>query len=104
MNTNLRDVHTAGLILARGGSKEIPKKNIRLLAGIPLLAWVLRPMIDCKKFQSIWVSTDDDEIAKVAMSWKAQVHLRAKEKAKDSSSSLESVQEFVRCHPGVICF
>ncbi|XP_067127360.1 N-acylneuraminate cytidylyltransferase A [Centruroides vittatus] len=99
--SNLNDIHTAGLVLARGGSKGIPKKNVRLLSGIPLLVWVLRPMIDCKKFQSIWVSTDDDDIAQIATSWNVQIHYRSKKVAKDTSSSLESVQEFLNYHPEI---
>ncbi|MED6265294.1 hypothetical protein CHARACLAT_023960 [Characodon lateralis] len=44
--------HVAALILARGGSKGIPLKNIKPLAGVPLLGWVLRAAIDCGKFDS----------------------------------------------------
>lgn len=40
--------HVCGLVLARGGSVRVPKKNVRSIAGLPLLAWVLHPMLDCK--------------------------------------------------------
>ncbi|MEQ2257799.1 hypothetical protein ILYODFUR_038533 [Ilyodon furcidens] len=46
--------HVAALILARGGSKGIPLKNIKPLAGVPLIGWVLRAAIDCGKFDR-WV-------------------------------------------------
>ncbi|MED6259777.1 hypothetical protein ATANTOWER_030720 [Ataeniobius toweri] len=44
--------HVAALILARGGSKGIPLKNIKPLAKVPLIGWVLRAAIDCGKFDS----------------------------------------------------
>lgn len=43
--------HLAALVLARGGSKGIPLKNIKLLAGVPLIGWVLRAAIDAGVFQ-----------------------------------------------------
>lgn len=43
--------HMAALILARGGSKGIPLKNIKLLAGVPLIGWVLRAALDSGVFQ-----------------------------------------------------
>ncbi|KAL3046148.1 hypothetical protein OYC64_004206 [Pagothenia borchgrevinki] len=97
--------HVAALILARGGSKGIPLKNIKMLAGVPLLGWVLRAAVESGVFQSVWVSTDHDEIEKVAKVWGAQVHRRSPEVSKDSSSSLETIQEFSRLTPevDVIC-
>uniref|UniRef100_A0A8C7FJK5 N-acylneuraminate cytidylyltransferase n=1 Tax=Oncorhynchus kisutch TaxID=8019 RepID=A0A8C7FJK5_ONCKI len=98
-------IHVAALILARGGSKGIPLKNIKVLAGVPLIGWVLRAAVDSKQFDSVWVSTDHDNIEKVAMAWGAQVHRRSPEVSKDSSSSLDTIQEFARLNPevNVIC-
>lgn len=42
--------HVAALILARGGSKGIPLKNIKMLAGVPLIGWVLRAAVDSELF------------------------------------------------------
>ncbi|XP_071315320.1 N-acylneuraminate cytidylyltransferase A [Trachinotus anak] len=95
------DRHCAAVILARGGSKGIPLKNIKMLAGVPLIGWVLRAARDSNMFASVWVSTDHDEIAKVAESWGAKVHRRSAEVSKDTSSSLETLQEFARYHPEV---
>ncbi|KAK9524980.1 hypothetical protein VZT92_017336 [Zoarces viviparus] len=97
--------HVAALVLARGGSKGIPLKNIKMLAGVPLLGWVLRAAVDSDMFDSVWVSTDHDEIEQVAKSWGAQVHRRSLEVSKDSSSSLETIQEFIRLNPeiDVVC-
>ncbi|XP_032440185.1 N-acylneuraminate cytidylyltransferase-like [Xiphophorus hellerii] len=93
------------LILARGGSKGIPLKNIKPLAGVPLIGWVLRAAIDSGEFDSVWVSTDHDEIEKVAKSWGAKVHRRSKEVSRDDSTSLETIQEFLKENPkvAVVC-
>ncbi|KAG9471187.1 hypothetical protein GDO78_015534 [Eleutherodactylus coqui] len=93
--------HLAAVILARGGSKGIPLKNIRKLAGRPLIAWVLRAALDSQAFDSVWVSTDNDEIEKVAKEFGAQVHRRSAEVSKDTTPSLETIQEFLQHHPEV---
>ncbi|XP_048862505.1 N-acylneuraminate cytidylyltransferase A [Brienomyrus brachyistius] len=93
--------HIAALILARGGSKGIPLKNIKMLAGVPLIGWVLRAARDSQVFDSVWVSTDHDEIERVAEAWGAKVHRRSPEVSKDSTSSLETIQEFSRLNPDV---
>ncbi|XP_051494361.1 N-acylneuraminate cytidylyltransferase [Apus apus] len=90
--------HLAALVLARGGSKGIPLKNIKLLAGVPLIGWVLRAASDAGVFHSIWVSTDHDEIEKVAKQFGAQVHRRSPEVSQDSSTSLEAIREFLNHH------
>jgi CMP-N-acetylneuraminic acid synthetase len=53
------------LIPLRGGSKSIPKKNIRLIAGKPLCAWVIEAAVGCERFRNVYVSTDSQEIADV---------------------------------------
>uniref|UniRef100_A0A667XD31 N-acylneuraminate cytidylyltransferase n=1 Tax=Myripristis murdjan TaxID=586833 RepID=A0A667XD31_9TELE len=95
------DRHIAALVLARGGSKGIPLKNIKMLAGVPLIGWVLRAAVDSSMFDSVWVSTDHDEIEKVAKAWGAKVHRRSPEVSRDSSSSVETIQEFVRLNTDV---
>ncbi|XP_055062917.1 N-acylneuraminate cytidylyltransferase B-like [Misgurnus anguillicaudatus] len=93
--------HRAALILARGGSKGIPLKNIKVLAGVPLIGWVVRAALDSDVIDSVWVSTDHDEIERVARIWGAKVHRRSPEVSRDSSSSLETIQEFIRLRPEV---
>ncbi|XP_042528802.1 N-acylneuraminate cytidylyltransferase [Dipodomys spectabilis] len=90
--------HLAALVLARGGSKGIPLKNIRRLAGVPLIGWVLRAALDSGVFQSVWVSTDHDEIEIIAKQFGAQVHRRSSETSKDSSTSLDAIVEFLKYH------
>lgn len=59
----------AAIIPARGGSKRIPRKNIRLFAGTPMIAWSLRAARDSGCFDRIIVSTDDPEIAQIAKAY-----------------------------------
>lgn len=61
------------VIPARGGSKRIPRKNIKNFAGKPMIAWSIEQSIKCKCFDEIWVSTDDVEIADVAKNFGATV-------------------------------
>jgi len=84
---------TIGIIAARGGSKAIPRKNIKLLAGKPLIAWTIEAALQCKGLSRIIVSTDDSEIAGVARQWGAEVpFMRPADLARDDSSSISVVQ------------
>ena len=68
----MKDNITA-IIPARGGSKGIPKKNLKLLMGKPLIVWTIEAAIKSKSFKNIIVSTDDLHIAKVAKEAGAKV-------------------------------
>ncbi len=73
-------------IFARGGSKGLPRKNIRLLDNKPLIAYSIEIAKQIKNISRIIVSTDDNEIAEVAKAWGAEVpFLRPKELALDTS-------------------
>lgn len=61
------------IIPARGGSKRIPRKNIKHFAGLPMIAWSIQAAIKSACFDSIIVSTDDDEIAQIALDSGAEV-------------------------------
>lgn len=61
------------VIPARGGSKRIQRKNIKLFGGLPMIAWSIRAAIDSQCFDRIIVSTEDDEIAAVAKQYGAEV-------------------------------
>ncbi len=81
-----------GLITARGGSKSIPRKNIRLLADKPLIAWTIAAALESNKLSRVIVSTDDQEIAQVAQEWGAEVpFLRPEELAKDDSPHMDAI-------------
>ena len=61
------------VIPARGGSKRIPRKNIRDFCGKPMIAWSIDAAIKSECFDRIIVSTDDEEIASVAMQYGAEI-------------------------------
>lgn len=61
------------VIPARGGSKRIPRKNIKPFGGLPMIAWSIRAAINSQCFDRIIVSTDDEEIAEVAKQQGAEV-------------------------------
>lgn len=60
------------VIPARGGSKRIPRKNIKQFAGKPMIAWAISIALESNLFDEVVVSTDDDEIANVARGWGAK--------------------------------
>jgi N-acylneuraminate cytidylyltransferase len=80
------------IIPARGGSKSIPRKNIKLLAGKPLIGWKVEAAKKSKLITRIIISTDDQEIADVAKSFGAEIpFLRPKEIAQDLSTDVEFI-------------
>lgn len=80
------------LIPARGGSKSIPKKNIALLGGKPLIAWSIEVAKSIDFIDEIIVSTDCKEIAEVANNFGAKVQERPSELASDSSLVIDTVR------------
>ena len=75
-----------GLIPARGGSKGIPRKNIKLLNDLPLISYSIASGLESDYITRLVVSTDDEEIAKISKNYGAEVpFLRPKELAKDDS-------------------
>ena len=75
------------IIPARGGSKGIPGKNIKLLAGKPLLAYTIEAARGAEQINAVFVSTDSDEIKNVARHYGAQVIDRPAELATDIATS-----------------
>lgn len=79
-----------GIITARGGSKGIPGKNIKQLAGKPMIAWTIEAALKANCLSQLLVSTDDPEIARVAWDWGAKVpFLRPAALATDTASSVD---------------
>ena len=79
-------------IPARSGSKGVPKKNIRMICGKPLLGWMVQAAIDTGLFDKIMVSTDSREFADVAEACGAWVpFLRDQNVATDSASTIEAI-------------
>lgn len=103
-------METIAIIPARGGSKGIPGKNIRLLAGIPLIAHSIVQARQARRVDRVCVSTDSADIASVAREYGAEVIDRPAEIAGDTASSesalehaLEVVTDAGR-DPGLIVF
>jgi YrbI family 3-deoxy-D-manno-octulosonate 8-phosphate phosphatase len=79
------------IIPARGGSKGIPRKNIRLLEGIPLIAHTIEQALAAKSVSSVVVSTDDAEIANISGQYGAKIVMRPAYLAADDSTSEEAL-------------
>lgn len=84
------------LIPARSGSKGVPNKNIKLLDGLPLIAYTIKQALESHCFTKIVVSTDTEEIAEIAKHYGAEVpFLRPKELATDTTSSITVAQHAI---------
>jgi len=85
------------VIPARGGSKRIPRKNIKLFCGKPMIAWSIEVALSARLFDRIFVSTDDLEIAEVAKSWGAEVpFMRPTELSNDHVGTTEVMAHATR--------
>lgn len=81
-----------GVITARGNSKGIPKKNIKLLSGQPLIYWTIVAAKKSKAIDKLILSTDDPEIAQIARQFGCDVpFLRPKHLATDTASSIDTL-------------
>lgn len=82
------------IIPARGGSKRIPRKNIKLFLGKPIIAYSIEAALKSKLFDIVMVSTDDDEISEIAKSYGAEVPFyRSKDNSEDNSSTIDVLKE-----------
>ncbi|WP_342654836.1 pseudaminic acid cytidylyltransferase [Pseudomonas sp. F3-2] len=85
------------IIPARGGSKRIPRKNIKDFCGKPMIAWSILSAIESGCFDQVVVSTDDPEIADVAMKYGASVpFLRPSTLADDYAGTIPVIQHAIR--------
>ena len=75
------------IILARGGSKGIPKKNIIDFAGKPLISWTIEQCLSSNSVSDVWVSSDDQQILDVAKLYGAKLIQRPDNISDDSASS-----------------
>lgn len=75
------------IILARGGSKGVPRKNLRRLGDQPLVVWTIAQARAARVVDAVFVSTDDDEIAEVARAAGAEVVMRPASLSGDTASS-----------------
>jgi len=88
---------TVAIIPARGGSKGLPGKNIRVLAGIPLIAHTIRAAHEARSVDRVVVSTDDDAIAAIGEKYGAEIVRRPAELAGDEASSESALLHALTC-------
>ncbi len=81
------------VIPARGGSKGIPRKNIKMIAGQPLLAWTIQAARGSKLLDRFVVSTEDKEIADIAREFGCEVVVRPQKLASDTATTLSVLQQ-----------
>lgn len=87
------------IIPARGGSKRIPRKNIREFFGKPIIAYSIQNALDTGLFDEVMVSTDDDEIAMIAGQYGANVpFLRSKETSDDFATTADVLVEVIESY------
>lgn len=82
------------IIPARGGSKRIPRKNIKNFLGKPIIAYSIEAALQSGLFEEVMVSTDDEKIANIAQKYGAEVpFLRSKENADDFATTVDVLIE-----------
>lgn len=82
------------IIPARGGSKRIPRKNIKNFLGEPIIRFSIQSALECKCFDEVMVSTDDEEIAEIAKKYGANVpFFRSKEMSSDQAMTVPVLEE-----------
>lgn len=91
------------IIPARGGSKGLPGKNIKELCGKPLIAWSIESALKCKYIDEVMVSTDYEDIAKIAKEYGANVpFLRPKDLASDTATSFDAVANVIEYYKNTL--
>lgn len=87
------------IITARGGSKRIPRKNIKPFCGKPILCYSIEAALSSGVFDEVMVSTDDEEIAQVAKKAGAKVpFFRSAETADDYASTDDVIMEVIKAY------
>lgn len=88
--------HTVAIIPARGGSKAIPRKNLKLLGGKPLVAWPIELAMSIKGIDRVIVSSDDDEINTLAKEYGSEVLFkRPKQLSEDTTPTFPVVKHAI---------
>ena len=85
------------IIPARGGSKRIPRKNIKNFLGKPIIAYSIQAALDSNLFDEVMVSTDDYEIAKIAKQFGAKVpFFRSAKNSDDFATTYDVIEEVIQ--------
>lgn len=87
-------INTLAVITARGGSKRIPKKNIKAFCGKPIIAYSIQVALKSNLFDEVMVSTDSEEIAEISKQYGAKVpFMRSTETASDHATTNDVLME-----------
>ncbi len=87
------------VITARGGSKRIPRKNIKEFCGKPIMAYSIEAALESNIFDEVMVSTDDEEIKEIALKYGAKVpFMRSEEASNDMATTHEVILEVLRAY------
>ena len=90
---------TLAMITARGGSKRIPRKNIKEFNGKPIIAYSIEAALGSGVFDEVMVSTDDEEIAEIAKNYGAKVpFLRSEKTANDVATTVDVIEEVLNTY------
>jgi len=92
---------TSAIIPARGGSKRLPRKNILEVGGMPMLAHPIRTALATGLFDTVYVSTEDEEIASIARAFGADVIDRPPEIAEDRSTVVQVCIQALETHADI---
>lgn len=92
-------MRSVAIITARGGSKRIPKKNIKQFCGKPIIAYSIEAAVKSQMFDEVMVSTESDEIADIARQYGASVpFMRSAENADDFADTTDVLLEVLECY------
>jgi len=93
------------VIPARGGSTRLPRKNLRMMLDKPLIAWTIESAKKSKLLDRIIVSTDDEEIKKIALEYDVEIHHRTPELASELSLVIDTLFDVSKKNPGfnILC-
>lgn len=87
---------TLAVITARGGSKRIPRKNIKEFMGKPMIAYAIDAALSSKVFDEVMVSTNDNEIAEIAIKYGAKVpFMRSEKTSNDMAMTYDVLEEVI---------
>jgi len=96
-------IKTAAIITARGGSKRLPRKNVKLFCGHPLVAWAITQAKNSELIDRVYVTTDDDEIEKISKQYGAEIIRRPNwpdaDKAAANRPVLHAIGKIMEEHP-----
>ena len=84
------------IIPARGGSKRIPKKNIKKFCGLPIISYSIKAAINSNLFDTVMVSTDDNTIANIAINYGAEIpFMRTDKNSNDYATTFDVIEEVI---------